>query len=122
MSQLVKYILIAAFVIFLIGLIWSFSALRKRSSQKTPEVPRQQIVTTSTSTETPSPSGPAPVLAPVPAPTPTPVAETRPVVREEIVYVSEEVPADPGDDGSAEAWASSGVNPDGSTWAEAYAN
>lgn len=128
MSQLVKYILIFAFVIFLVGLIWSFTSLRKRLIvQKGTLPPRQETVTTSTSTGTPSTptSTPAPAPAPAEQPTPTPekprsVATTQ---QEVVYYIIEETTTTTEFGGSgAEAWAAAGVNADGSTYAEAYAN
>ncbi len=119
MSKVVRVLLTIAFLIFLSGVIWSFIVIAKKKDEPT-ATPPNSTITTSVATDSPTAPvevTPAPPQAGVVTPTPSkkPRRFTSETVTTETVYFEETSSS------SASAWASAGVHPDGSTWAEAHA-
>jgi|GEM_PF-3005089 len=118
MSRLVKLVLIAVGVIFVAGVIWVI-IVASRSSQEQKSRGDNQPATTPTLVGEPArtePPSPTAEIASAPAAS---SAATKPkrVRTQTTVIVEEEVIQPSG----AQAWASAGVNPDGSAFAEARA-
>lgn len=111
-NRKLRVILFATTALFLVGVTWAIIVIVRRNNDKTIENQTQQqsspTPTTDQTTTTDGQSAPA-ATASVPAPQ----NKQRTATVKETVIVEESA--------EATAWASAGVNPDGSTYAEAHA-
>lgn len=121
MSKIVRILLAVAFLIFIGGVVWSFVLIDQKNKEiKTTNTTNTSQTTITTSTNTTQPS-----TTPTPAPNPAQGVVAKPTATKKAApknrlpvtyfYYYEKTSS------SASAWAHSGVNADGSTYAEAYA-
>lgn len=117
MSKVVRILLTIAFLIFLAGVAWTFWAMSRKEDQVTITPPPGPDTTITTSITTGQPTGVSQAPSAGVTSKPAPARKIRSVRRQNvpIEYIIVEETA------SASAWARSGVNPDGSTFAEAHA-
>jgi len=123
MTKLMKIILIVALFLFIIALIWAaiYTRNHKKEETKTTSTNTQTTNTTPTVTSTPSL-----IATPVADTTPAPVPPKKPAQKVIRYYTTTTVEGSDSTEtssssNSAEAWASAGVNADGSTYAESHA-
>ncbi len=117
-NRKLRVILFVVTALFLVGVTWAIIVIARRNNNVTVETP----TTPNEQSDTPSPqAGETPTDAPAESQpispessgiTSQPSKKKRLIVAEETTF---EVSAE------ASAWASAGVNPDGSTYAEAHA-
>ncbi len=113
-NRTIRVILFIITGLFIAGVTWAIIAIVRRGNNETVETPTTQTnqpASTPPATNTPGFPAVGSVVA-EPAPTSPAPQRQRIIVEEEVVF---EISAE------ANAWASAGVNPDGSTYAEAHA-
>ena len=115
MSKVVRILLGIAFLIFLAGVVWSFWAFSKTKDDVATTPPPKPDTTITTSITSPPPK---PAIA-TPAPTGVVNKPAQKKTRPQRYFVTETVYYEYSSEASA--WARAGVNPDGSTYAEAHA-
>lgn len=116
MSKVVRILLGIAFLIFLAGVVWSFWAISQREEIVTTPPPAPDTTITTSITSPP----PKPAIT-TPPPTGVVNKPAQKKTRPQRYFVTETVYYEYPSASSASAWARSGVNPDGSTYAEAHA-
>jgi|GEM_PF-3590015 len=126
MSTYLRWILAVLFIIFVVGIIWSFVAYRHKiidEQNQTNNKPAEQTLTTSTATNSPSSQPSAPTDNGFHSASTAPSKPTTPPVKKVVTtYLFEtNSSADNVSVSSGSASASAGVDENGNAWATASA-